>query len=247
MKQAILTYVDLTGADNKYSEVVEVTLPFMRDYARKCQAAFILPEQSTPKSDKYSHRAAMNLHRIDLIRNALNTYDRVLWLDADVLIRPDSPSLFSLVPPDCFAAHDNSEVNWTARYAVAAEEEHKWFNYLTSVSLENGWGEVDPSLGVIDSGVLLANQDHRRIFTSPWGFIKENPHGSCEEMIWINVRLAKIRPKMYYLPDCFNKVIWNGHYQPEKSNYFLHYAGYDVNTKIELAKKHAKTWRETYA
>lgn len=247
MRTAVLTYVDRTGPDNKYSQVTKMTLPYMREYARKCQSAFILPEENTPKVEGFSHRACMNLYRIDLIRKCLETYERVLWLDADVLIRPDSPSLFSLVPADCFAAHDNREVNWTVSHQKAAQEERNWISYLNSVCSKNKWPEIDISLGIIDTGVMLVNRSHIEVFQSPWDYMEENPYGSCEEMIAVNIKVSQLKPKIYYLPRCFNNVIWNGHFQPERSNYFIHYAGYDVHNKIELARKHVALWSQQYA
>ena len=50
----------------------------------------------------YSHPHYDKWQIYDLIAD----YDRVLFLDADVIIRPDCPDLFAMVPTECFAGEN---------------------------------------------------------------------------------------------------------------------------------------------
>ncbi len=245
MTCALLTYVDTRDKSLRWDEVSCLTLPTMVSYANKCGAHFLLPSENTPQHAKYSNRAAINLYRFDLIHQALETYDRVLWVDADVLIRPDSPSLFDMVPEGYFAAHENNEVNYVLN-DQAVRDDYYWHLRMTQICNENGWEVPDTKGCIIDSGVMLVDRSHTDIFGPLWAVMPENVHASCEEMLAVNIRLFQqhYNYKLYYLPQCFNMVVKRGYKHPERSNFFLHYAGYDAFSRLDLMSKHLAVWRE---
>ena len=241
MKQAILTYVDPTGPVDYYKGLFSTCLPYLKKYAQRCKVDLIVPFSNTPSHPKYTHRAAVNLYRFDLIYKALEDYDRVLWVDADILIRRDSPNLFDLVPHNCFAAHENNEV-YHVTSTQPQRDDYYWNLRIERVCNKNGWEKPDTRGCQIDSGVMLVNKSHQDIFAPIWGLVEETNDRFCEEMLLVNIRLFQDHYDLYYLPQCFNYVVKHGGKHPERSNFFLHYAGLPGHEKLLLAKQHATAW-----
>jgi hypothetical protein len=92
MKNAVVTVCMGDG----YKSVGEVSHPFMKEYADKIGAEFIVFDDQSkkfqyPKNNKF------------LINELfVNGYDRILYVDTDVLIKRDSPNIFDIVPEDSF-------------------------------------------------------------------------------------------------------------------------------------------------
>jgi lipopolysaccharide biosynthesis glycosyltransferase len=49
-----------------------------------------------------------------------DTYDRILFLDADILVRDDCPNLFDLVDVDRVAAYDEGSTLWHFKISSTA-------------------------------------------------------------------------------------------------------------------------------
>ncbi len=87
-------------ADSKNNRWMKAGLPSKKEYAKRIGADFINITQpklgGSVASEKYQ------------IGGMLDRYDRVVYLDADLFIRPDAPSLFDVVPADHFGIFDES-------------------------------------------------------------------------------------------------------------------------------------------
>src|SRR5437660_169826 len=128
--------------------IARETGPFLEAYAAAVGADLVCIDRSkglgpTPHFEKYQ------------IRELLGDYDRVLYVDADVLIVPDSPDLFEIVPLNEFGAYlasHHSDVHDEAARAIQA----------TLGCL--GWGRE-----YFNSGVMLVGRAHRDVFDPSHG------------------------------------------------------------------------------
>ena len=75
-----LTFGDL------YEKLARTSHETLSAYAQKCGADFVIEREPTTKSPCYS--------KFGLVRRLLEDYDRVLYVDTDVLVRFDAPNLF---------------------------------------------------------------------------------------------------------------------------------------------------------
>lgn len=77
--------------------LADLTLPRMQSYARECGAEFIVVDQWDSEKD------TPHFAKFDIIQQAKHQFDRMLFLDADVLILKGTASIF-----DCYtcALHD---------------------------------------------------------------------------------------------------------------------------------------------
>jgi hypothetical protein len=87
----------VTFAVGPYEQLLEVSLPTMTAYAER-HGYRLLAEPPALGTRPPSWM------KLPLLRNALDEFDEVLWLDADVLIRDDSLDLADEVPADAWQA-----------------------------------------------------------------------------------------------------------------------------------------------
>ena len=76
----------ITRADDNIKEMTQYTIPIMEEYAKKCGADFKILSHDPPflTSDNKPH------YRILKVYDLLDEYDRVLCLDAYMIINKDS-------------------------------------------------------------------------------------------------------------------------------------------------------------
>lgn len=183
--------------------------PGIENYARKCHAAFECYE-----ANKFNSM----LDKMEFTRHALDKYDRILWLDADTLVRNDMPDLFQLVPSERFASVNHcSYVNDEGIYLLHQDvvrwccRQHKPIPDMRDV--------------IFCMGIYLVPKEMRLLFEP---FEYPDNHDWVEQT-GVNVRLGSDHSlPIYVLPWCFSHfVYWP--YAPcrkiDESNFALHYAG----------------------
>ncbi len=97
------------------------------------------------------HRQAENPYLEKLrLGDYLGLYERILFLDTDVIVRPDCPDLFQLVPADCFGAWIASD--HSPRFDREIEQLQQHLGNL-------GWQKT-----CFNSGVMVVPRQHREAF-----------------------------------------------------------------------------------
>lgn len=193
-----------------YGRYAEVTNPLMRRYAERVGADFL-----TKSCDRKSPYPLFDKYRVGTL---LDEYDRVLWLDTDVLVRPDAPDLFALVPEGRFAALN--EGAWCDDRELAVRDG------LVREAAE-AFGEPAAGFDIrrwyFNAGVFLADRSHRGLFRRP----ADHPLMTkvTSEQTLLNIRLAAGGYRTYSLPLCFNAMPWRWSAAPLEDSYFVHYAG----------------------
>ena len=138
-----------TRADENIRDMTDITFPSIRAYAKRCGADFRVLDGESPcrVGDGRWH------YRIMAIRSLLNDYDRVLHLDADMLVKADCPNLFDVVPPDKIGSVYED-------VGSRRENRRELIDCVQEV-----FGPVDHwHEGYINTGCLLVSKQHANIF-----------------------------------------------------------------------------------
>lgn len=133
-------------------EIIETTLVSFEAYAKKTKSDLIIidkPIYNIAGTFKYNY---MRFEK-NQIYNVLSDYDRVLRLDADIVINPATPNLFLFDKKNIYAVKED-------------------INYLRSIHTKIEIKKIQKDLGDINGwkdtyyngGVILASKKHREVF-----------------------------------------------------------------------------------
>jgi len=218
---AILTIV----AGEKYEKIWERTQPFFENYADKIGADLIvLSDAENMPSPHWIKFAIYEFLKKD--------YDRVAFIDADILIRPDAPSLFDEVPEDKFGIFN--EGRFTPRALCLYEVQSVY-----GINLPN-WNNLD----YYNTGVMVVSRAHRHIF-SPVKDLKPLRH-SFGEQTYLNYRIFDTGIEVAELPYKFNSMSIMNRLtgMTRLDSYFIHYAGWPGDRLFDDIDRDIRMWKE---
>ena len=204
MKKAILTIV----SGEKYEKIWEKTQPYFIDYAEKCDAELIVLKGFEGMSLPSPHWLKFSIH--ELLKK---DFDRIAFIDADILIRPDAPNIFDVVPENEFGIFN--EGAYTPRniciYEVLKVYSVQGFRYD---------GQT-----YYNTGVMVCSREHRHIFTVP---DEVKPlRNSFGEQTFLNMKIMLSGCKIHSLNHKFNRMSIMDRILgiSRLDSYFIHYAG----------------------
>jgi len=200
----------VTRSDENIREMSDLTHPGIRAYADKCGADFIIydhePEIWT--DDKKPH------YRILKAIETFEEYDRILFMDTDVVINPNCPNIFDVVPPECIGSvfEDKGSRQKKRRKLIKA--------------IQGRWGDVGWREGYTNAGVLVASRQHVRMFEPHKG---EYYLGWGSVDVHMSYKAHQYGMQMMELPFQWNHMTmfsqaWNDSPDRFNSN-IIHYAG----------------------
>ncbi len=202
MKTALVTIV----VGKQVQEIWELTGTSFLHYAQKIGAELVVLD-SLRMWMPSPHWLKFDLFAL------LTRCDRIIYMDADILIRPDCPNLFKLVDPEKVGIFN--EGKFTPR-AMAIHE--------IKVRLKDdfpGWDGVS----YYNSGVMVLSKKHRNVFLKPDSIPQLRfPFG---EQTFLNYRLLKSRFPVQELNYKFNRMsLMNSLLGVSRlDSYVVHYAG----------------------
>lgn len=221
MKKLILTI----AIGEKYAALGAVTHPTIARYAARIGADFVVIREqkisrTTPHWEKFQ------------IFDFLGEYDRVLFLDSDLIIRADCPDLFALVPETHIGAVD--EASYAMRdvarimcdVAVAYGVPPTELDFVSTKSNSVGGGSY------FNTGVMVVSREHRPLFRKP-----EREVNHFFEQSYLNLMFVREHTPMFALDPRFNcthpmeRLVEGG----RLGAYIAHYAGYEAPTPETLA------------
>lgn len=174
----------VTLATGQAVPILEISRQSIADYARRCGADYI---ELCGTTESWWGLEKFRLHKI------AQAFDRTLFLDCDVLIGADCPSLFDVAPSGSVAMHDDcpylSSVQWL-------EDERK--TVFESQTVEGSYPKT-----CLNSGVVLCSREHADIWTRPKDPF---PTSHCAEQIWIEFLAGRF--PIFQLPTEFNTQFW---------------------------------------
>jgi hypothetical protein len=213
-------------AGDKYHEIWERSRPFFEAYADKCGADLLVLE-NLPDHLPSPHWAKFSIH--ELLKKQ---YDRIAFIDADILIRPDSPNIFDVVPEDQFGIFN--EGLFTPR-SVCLYEVQKAYG----IALPK-WNGKD----YFNTGVMVVSREHRHIFkiTGPIKDIRN----SFGEQTYLNMRIMSSGVKVFHLHHNYNRmsILDKVTGLTRLASFFVHYAGEGYGPTIERMDRDIKKWAE---
>jgi hypothetical protein len=220
MSRAIVTI----ACGGFHERMSEITHPIFRAYADKVGADFIV------WNDSEGH-VIPHYKKIEL-GGLLEKYDRVLYLDTDILIRDDAPDIFAIVPEDQLGMLDEGQ--YYSDRAVCM------IQFMQAI-------RCDPLLWdgkYYNAGVMVLSRSHKKIFVQP--FVEVD---NFREQTYLNVMISGTKTKVFPLPYRFNRVYcMDPVYGEERfDSYFLHYAGINAlvneDVQLELMRNDLGVWR----
>ena len=226
---AILTIV----SGDKFKAIWKRTEPFFNAYADKIGADLLVLKE-VPETLPSPHWAKFSIR--ELLKKK---YDRIAFIDADILIRPDSPSIFDIVPEDQFGIFN--EGLYMPR-AVCIREVMK----VHKIELPTWDGKT-----YYNTGVMVASRQHRHIFS-----VNEEIkplRNSFGEQTYLNMKIIGSGVKVFSLPFKFNRMSHMDRIVgvSRLDSYFVHYAGFSLligeEKLLETIDKDVKRWEENPA
>ena len=190
---------------DSHTKLGNFTIPIMRQYASQIGADLIVL-RGRKFMDRSPYWEKMR------IREVLHTYERVLWMDVDVIIHPKAPSIFDDCPPGSFGAFDEGKV------FVDRESNLKPESAFYGIPLNLG-----RSFSYFNSGVMVADRSHADIFIQPE---RTMPNSIMPDQTYLNL---KVQASDFPFVDLTSR--WNGlhsiHGRGRRwSLWTVHYAGY---------------------
>lgn len=146
----------------------------------------------------------------------LELYERLLYVDGDILIHPAAPDIFASVPETALGCvRDDVGPDAWKRQAEMERAQRK---------LGRLEGELPP---YFNAGVMVLSQAHRELFAASRPPLRR---GRWPEQTYFNYQAARLGLKRAYLDPRFN---WLPQHHPEwaqrrevrQQGYFIHYAG----------------------
>lgn len=208
-----------------YSKMAEITHPNIKSYADKIGADFIT------LTDIGSH-SLPHYRKLD-IAALLDKYDRILYIDTDILVRDDTPNLFDIVPNDSLGIFEEG------KYHKDRIAQFKNFCLETGYDFSRWKGKY------YNTGVMLLSKQHKNILDAP-----ENEVEHFFEQSYLNAMIDYRDVKVFELDYKFNRMPWFDQIIPDEryDSYFIHYAGMSLHMPeqelLELIAKDKKDWQE---
>lgn len=229
-KNAVVTV--LIGA--RHQNIADVSHPTQIDYAHRNGLDYVVynsetylvlhPDgsQSTLASespvirpdDHTLDRPAFGAYNKLNIYELLDHYDRILYVDTDILIRNDAPNLFEIVPENLVAML--SETDFFPDYDDRVRLMNEWADKY-NIDLSSWDGQY------YNSGVMLLGKHHRKLLSQTDGFYDD----AFFEQTAINMNIHKFKIPIFKLDYKFNRMSFMDRslLEPRHSSYFIHYAG----------------------
>ena len=201
-----------TRADDSIEYYTKYTHPIIMEYAKKCNADFMILDESAPAEGDDNKAAYRIMQQYDLHDH----YDRILCMDSDIIINPHAPNIFELVPDDKIGSilEDTVLDDRIADRREAIKNVQKYWKDI-------GWEE-----NYIQTGVILTSSTHKDIFQPVDG---EYWSGRGSDDIHIGYQIHRLGHSLFELPFQYNHTgLYSeprGGSHDRAKSYFVHYAG----------------------
>jgi lipopolysaccharide biosynthesis glycosyltransferase len=160
------------------------------------------------------------------INELLKQYDRVLYIDADILITPDAPDIFSLFPKEDHVYMLNEGLH--------ANREKQIQQISALLPLGKNWVTEKGEPFYYNAGVMLISQQCNFFaYVDQKEFLKLCTRVSMYDQTYFNYLMLKHNINVENLPKEFNRLSLFGE-ENYLQGYFIHYAGGGYCRSIKL-------------
>jgi hypothetical protein len=196
-------------------EMLELSGAFMERYAARIGAEFAPITERRIRHRLQWRKARVNLHLEKFqIGQLLDTFDRILYLDADILVSPSAPDFFALTKPEELGVvEDPGEENaWKRAQEMAA------------IAAKRGALET-PAPPYFNAGVLVLSRAHRELLRfDPARLVP----GRWPDQTYLNYESARQSLPRRYLDTKANFLPGNSGWEDaaaRRAAWAIHYAG----------------------
>lgn len=215
-------------------ELYTLSSKSIQSYACKIGADFACIHQNTFLNTGLNSDISPHYNKLK-IGDYLEIYDRILYLDCDLIVKPNTPNIFDLVPTD----------------AIGVMNEGNFNDYSREIKdVKNALGRLDGGLDYwqkdyFNSGVMVVSKVHKQLFAFPQKIFKSTFY----EQTYLNWQAHNLNYKITYIPEEFNYIFHNS---KEKSNleipesaYIVHFAGWGFDLpKSQNSHKHTYKYHQ---
>lgn len=209
---------------------VELTEPSVQRYAERHGCDVVnLREPRLDLTVLRWRRRWRNLHLEKFqIHDLLEDYDRILYLDADVLIHPDAPNLFDRVPENAFGAVNEQ----LGLEAPKREQEWRW--------MQRRLGRLpNTPHRYFNAGVMLFSRQHQELFAHRG---RRFAAGRWPDQNTLNYYAQREAVQMCWLSEEWNcmPVFGESFTQAERRRnaFMVHYAGEPAKAALHADLQH---------
>jgi lipopolysaccharide biosynthesis glycosyltransferase len=197
------------------SKLLQYSLPTIQEYCSKCNVALELitiPKYNFGVHDGYNYARFEK----NQVYNLYAKYDRILRLDHDLIVRPNTPNLFDNPPGFVYATYEDVGVKENNRRKIIEKSKNElgW--------IDNWWE------GYFNSGVVLADKEHSWMYNISHlslEDLRETWLSFAKEQTLLNWRVRKMDFKVVDLGWKFNCMgFFNKMYNTEDAH-IIHFAG----------------------
>lgn len=184
-----------------------------KDYAEKNNFDLIVITEALDNSPKAQSRSPAWQKCLILSNPDIQRYDRVVWVDSDILINPGSPDICKNVPIDKVGAVDSYATPNREDYRLVLERlyEHwsrngiPFINELTATDFHRNFGLDEEFESVVQTGVIvLSPKYHRELLESVYhNYEDKGPAYWNYEMRPLSYEILKNKCE-FWLPPKFN-------------------------------------------
>jgi hypothetical protein len=218
---------------DEYKKISKFTHPLIKSYAESIGAEFVVLDKismskTSPHWEKFS------------IFYLLNKYERIIYLDTDLIVRDDCPNLFDIVPTSKLGAFNEAPFTEN-RYGSLIQACNDY-----DVKLRNWNGKY------YNTGVMVISRIHKYLFKKP-----EKEAFNFYEQGYLNMVIARETRTndakidgvvMYDLPYKFNRMACMDGFTGEErhASYIIHYAGFpSLDFVLQLIPRDIEKWEAT--
>ena len=225
MKRAIVTIC--IGED--YKKISKITHPSIKKYVKKLgkDVEFIVINEDYKKEIISPHWVKFELF------NLLKLYDRIIYLDTDLIIREDCPDLFKLVPEGMIGMYE--EGKHVSRISSLTE---------ASLAYEQKMKVKQIDARYYNTGVMVLSKQHKSLFVP----VEQKKLGMYEQG-YLNLKINNDKIKnIYELTYHFNRMEMIDSLTGENrlASYIIHYAGlidsYGIDNVLKNMEGDLEQW-----
>ena len=206
------TAVLTLAVNDRGKELHDVSGPIFERYAQRIGADYhavvCIHDGTYPMNEKFR------------LRPYFDHYERLIYLDGDVILTPDCPSLFDIVPEYCIGMYD--DMPDTDRISG-----HHWADRECELMCESQGWPLKYLKFILNSGVIVASKMHKGMFDPP---VKPYPNSFCMEQTHINFKILENQYKVCLLDKKYNHEWWSDRfYQNIEGVCVWHFAGLRIH------------------
>ena len=187
-----------------------ITESYMKDYCNRYNLDLISRREL--KMPNYNKKIPGAFERYDIF-SLLDTYDRVVWVDADIIIKHNAPNIFDIVPEEMFGIYYESD-DYDRQCFIDVVTEYYKYPGLTRY---------------FNSGVMVASKNHKHLFdmdaVAKFFSQPHIKHGIVTDQDYLNVKVHYHKTPTYNLGHKFNCLMKDTSYKLIEKSHFLHFAG----------------------